>query len=292
MSKASKGGEAREAPIRPVGPRAHAAGIYAIRGESESALKEAEAAGREEGEIFHPSVWEHWSRSEDALFERAIVLATPEEIKRVSAGRSDDGRDWVAVFSKSARKLKALLGAGARWDPLSPGCDQGRGVMDAASQCAETGDILNLWSMAEAGLNCPSSMGLMAWSGGWGCGDESLDRERVIQVALWMMEGGARLDERDEAGDDALKRALKTWQWRLCEALLDLGARPEDKNDAGQDAWGELALARREAMGKARAPEFAALSARLGALSEARKLAKTPGRARAKSDRSNKPRGL
>lgn len=232
----------------------------AARAAAEAGSKEKEGKARAlkamrsaaaEGDLLHPRLWDTWAFVEDGLFERAAAMLSVEELKKLGSATDISGRGWPAGFN-TARKLRALAARGL--DPSAPICDTAGGKADAATQCCWSGEIGPLARMAEAGFAPPGEISkeaaearspelephtplqLLAMSFLVDVKISAGGGEKIKRVISWLSSDGLGVESVNGNGDDALKLALRSHAPRMAQALLDCGARPEDKNKRGQSA--------------------------------------------------------
>lgn len=253
------------------------------------------------GDLLHPDTWESWALARQESFERALKAITPAELKKLEVAVNESGQSWAVAFSGSSKKLRALAGLGLDYGLKICGreCEGApwRRV-DAATLCCLYGWSDSLMAMREAGFNPPGRLDARAQIA-WGPeGDEitplqalasvSLDRPPRLREAMeWLCSDGIGVSETDGEGEDALKFALRASNAQGAIALLDLGARVEDKNAKGQDAFDVLKqeIARLESVGWG-AGDLGALAPRMAqerARAEARAIEAAAGLASARA---------
>lgn len=218
--------------------------------EGEPALRAWVEAAAEEGDLLHPMGWPRWASASVESFELAASALSETELEKLNRAVDAEGGNWVAVFAASPEKARALMARGL--DPRAKSCVKGGARMEAGALCCLNYWIAQLAGMMRAGVAPPERFeGALEGRGligrvtplqalmTWGSGRERW-RDELAGVMEWLCSGGLSVREADEAGDDALKTAISRGAAFEAGVLLDLGARPEDKNAAGQSAFDVL----------------------------------------------------
>lgn len=189
-----------------------------------------------QGDLFHVELWKMWQEADDELFEQATRLLSSKELVPLTVANDPLGRNWVAHFYESPQKLRALAARGL--DPSAPFCGYpGHGQASAALIFCRAGMIRALASMAEAGFEPPAAAEGGARLLASGVDPVDLQSARDNEKALrWLCSDASSLDGVNEAGDDALKLAIKKGAAPIASLLLELGSDALARNHAGQDA--------------------------------------------------------
>lgn len=221
----------------------------AVHASPEEALEKARLAALD-GDLLHPRMWDSWKGAPDEVFEEALKMISPAEIKRLEVANGQWGGNWAAVFD-SPEKLRALAALGL--DPSRPACKARGGELEAAVYSCLAGSVANLAAMADAGFKPPGRLAretgiamdelrpttplqALAVSSLMDLKIRALGAETFKKAIAWLCSEGVGIGERNALGEDALKLAIRRGEAALAELLIAMGARAEEKNERGQSA--------------------------------------------------------
>ena len=179
-------------------------------------------------------------RGQAAVVQRLIDKGADAELK----GRSGTSPVAAAAFAGRNQVVKMLLAHGADGRAAD---DTGKPPIVYAAASGQLDIVRQLLTQnLDVNVRYANDLTLLMWASG---PDQSVPEAQALEVVSYVIDAGARIDDRDDRGRTALMTAAEGNHAEIAQLLLKHGADPSLRDKAGKRAADLTALsALREAL--------------------------------------------
>lgn len=179
-------------------------------------------------------------RGQAAVVQRLIDKGADAELK----GRSGTSPVAAAAFAGRNQVVKMLLAHGADGRTAD---DTGKPPIVYAAASGQLDIVRQLLTQnLDVNVRYANDLTLLMWASG---PDQSVPEAQALEVVSYVIDAGARIDDRDDRGRTALMTAAEGNHAEIAQLLLKHGADPSLRDKAGKRAADLTALsALREAL--------------------------------------------